>query len=69
MIPNEQTEQIERELIKHNIDHKVFRYEGATHGFMCDCEASRRHRRPKSYNPDAAEDAWKKVLDLFSQKL
>ena len=62
LIPNEQTEQIERELDKHNIDHKVFRYEGATHGFMCD-------RRPKSYNSDAAQDAWKKVLDLFSQKL
>ena len=62
LIPNEQTEQIEQELIKHNIDHEVFRYQGATHGFMCD-------RRPKSYNPDAAKDAWKKVLDLFSQKL
>ncbi|MEL6494945.1 MAG: dienelactone hydrolase family protein [Cyanobacteria bacterium J06623_7] len=62
LIPNEQTEQIEQELIKHNIDHQVWRYEGATHGFMCE-------RRPKSYNPDAAQDAWKKVLDLFSQKL
>ena len=68
LIPNKQTEQIERELIKHNIDHEVFRYQGATHGFMRDCEASRRHRRP-NYNPDAAKDAWKKVLDLFSQKL
>ncbi|MEL6579883.1 MAG: dienelactone hydrolase family protein [Cyanobacteria bacterium J06621_12] len=62
LIPNEQTEQIEQELQKQNIDHQVFRYPGATHGFMCD-------RRPKSYNPDAAKDAWKKVLDLFSQKL
>ena len=62
LIPNEQTEQIERELSKHNIDHQVFRYEGATHGFVC-------NYRPKSYNPDAARDAWKKVLDLFSQKL
>ena len=61
LIPNEQTEQIEQELIQHNIDHQVFRYEGATHGFMCN--------RRDSYNPDAAEDAWKKVLDLFSQKL
>lgn len=62
LIPNEQVEQIERELQKHNIDHRLFRYEGATHGFMCG-------RRRKSYNPDAAQDAWKKVLDLFSQKL
>ena len=62
LIPNEQVDQIEQELQQHNIDHQIFRYEGATHGFMCD-------RRSKSYNPDAAQDAWKKVLDLFSQKL
>ena len=61
LIPNEQTEQIEAELQKYNTPHQIFRYEGATHGFMCD--------RRESYNPDAAEDAWKKVLDLFSQKL
>jgi carboxymethylenebutenolidase len=62
LIPNEQTEQIEQALIEHQIDHQIFRYEGATHGFMCDY-------RPQSYNADAAKDAWKKVLDLFSQKL
>ena len=61
LIPNEQTDQIEAELIKHDIPHQVLRYEGASHGFMCD------HR--DSYNPDAAKDAWTKVLDLFSQKL
>ena len=43
------------------IDHQIFRYEGADRGFMCD--------RRKSYNPDAAKDAWQKMLDLFSQKL
>jgi carboxymethylenebutenolidase len=62
LIPNEQTDQIEQALIQHQIDHQVFRYEGVTHGFMCDY-------RPQSYNADAAQDAWKKVLDLFSQKL
>ncbi|MCC0176688.1 dienelactone hydrolase family protein [Waterburya agarophytonicola K14] len=61
LIPNEQTKEIERELQKHNISHQIFRYEGATHGFMCD-------RRP-SYDRAAAKDAWIKVLDLFSQKL
>ena len=61
LIPNEQTEQIETELQKYNIPHQVFRYTGATHGFMCD--------RRESYNRAAAEAAWKKVLDLFSQKL
>ncbi len=61
LIPNEQTDEIEAELKKHNIPHQVFRYHGATHGFMCD--------RRSSYNPEAAQDAWIKVLNLFSQKL
>ena len=61
LIPNEQTEQIEVELQRQNVSHQVFRYEGATHGFMCDCR--------QSYHQDVAEDAWKKVLDLFSRKL
>ena len=61
LIPNQQTEQIEAQLKQHNIPHQVFRYEGATHGFMCD--------RRDSYSPSAAQDAWAKVLDLFSQKL
>ncbi len=59
LIPNEQTQQIEAELQAQNISHKVFRYEGATHGFMCD--------RRDSYSSEAAEDAWGKVLDLFSR--
>ena len=61
LIPNEQTKQIEAQLQKYNIPHQIFRYSEATHGFMCD--------RRESYNSDAAQDAWKKVLDLFSQKL
>lgn len=61
LIPNEQTALIEAELKQHHISHRVFRYDGATHGFMCD--------RRASYNPEAAKDAWQKVLDLFSQKL
>lgn len=61
LIPNDQTKLIEQELQRHNISHQVFRYEGATHGFMCD--------RRQSYNQTAAKDAWIKVLDLFSQKL
>jgi carboxymethylenebutenolidase len=59
LIPNEQTDEIEAELNKYNIPHRVFRYYGATHGFMCD--------RRESYDPEAAQDAWAKVLNLFSQ--
>lgn len=61
LIPNEQVDLIEAELQKYNISHQVFRYEGATHGFMCD--------KRDSYNPEAAQDAWNKMLDLFSSKL
>lgn len=60
-IPPEQVDQIEQELQKHQIDHQVFRYEGADHGFFCD--------QRDSYNTDAAADAWLKVLNLFRQKL
>ena len=61
LIPNEQTDEIETELQKQDIPHRVFRYDKATHGFMCD--------RRASYNAEAAQNAWGKVLDLFSQKL
>jgi carboxymethylenebutenolidase len=59
-IPQEQTEQIETELKKHNIPHRVFRYD-AGHGFFCD--------RRSSYHPEAAADAWKHVLELFQTNL
>ncbi len=56
-IPAQQVEQIEAELEKHHISHRVFRYDGAGHGFWCDHRAS--------YHPDAAADAWEKVKQLF----
>jgi carboxymethylenebutenolidase len=59
LIPNEQVDQIAAELKKQEIKHQIFRYQGAEHGFFCD--------RRASYNPDAANDAWQKMLDLFSQ--
>ncbi|MBG1271001.1 dienelactone hydrolase family protein [Nostoc sp. WHI] len=60
-IPLEHTEQIEAELKKHQITHKIFRYEGAGHGFFCNHRAS--------YNPEAAADAWQQVLELFQKNL
>lgn len=66
LIPLEQVEQIEGELQKHDIPHQVFRYEGAGHGFFCDhAERATFSDRRSSYNQKAAQDAWKKVLDLF----
>jgi carboxymethylenebutenolidase len=58
-IPQEQVDQIEAELEKYKIQHRVFRYDGADHGFFCDHRAS--------YNPKAAADAWEQVKQLFTQ--
>ncbi len=58
-IPREQVDQIEAELKKCNIPHRLFRYDRADHGFFCD------HRG--SYNPIAAADAWEQVKHLFAQ--
>ncbi len=58
-IPLLQVDQIEAELEKYKIPHRVFRYDGADHGFFCD------HRL--SYNPSSAADAWEQVKQLFTQ--
>lgn len=60
-IPVEQVDQIEAELEKDQIAHRVFRYDKADHGFFCD--------RRASYNPEAAADAWEQVKQLFKQQL
>ncbi|MEH2227480.1 dienelactone hydrolase family protein [Nostoc sp.] len=58
-IPAEQVDEITAELEKYKIPHRVFRYDGADHGFFCDHRAS--------YNPKAAADAWEQVKQLFGQ--
>lgn len=60
-IPVEQIEQIKAQLQKYHIDHQVFCYPNAGHGFFCD--------RRDSYHQTSAEDAWQKVLDLFKSSL
>lgn len=56
-IPIEQINEIESALNASQVSHRVFRYEGAEHGFFCD--------RRASYNPNAAADAWEQVKQLF----
>ncbi len=60
-IPAEQVDQIEDALNNHQVLHRIFRYEGADHGFFCDQRAS--------YNKAAAFDAWDQVKHLFRQEL
>lgn len=59
-IPQDETQQIEAELEKHQIPHQVFRYPGG-HGFFCN------HR--SSYNALSAANAWLKVTELFEKQL
>jgi len=60
-IPAEQIDEIDATLEKYKVPHRVFRYDGADHGFFCD--------RRASYNPKAATDAWEQVKQLFGQQL
>lgn len=61
LIANEEVDQMEASLQENGIDHKIFRYEGATHGFFCD--------QRESYSPEAAQDAWEHVKQLFADRL
>ncbi len=60
-IPPQHIDQIEEALEKHQIPHRILRYEGADHGFFCDQRAS--------YNEAAAADAWEQVKYFFRQDL
>jgi carboxymethylenebutenolidase len=60
-IPAVQVDEIEAALDKNQVLHRIFRYEGADHGFFCDQRAS--------YNEAAATDAWNQVKQLFWQEL
>jgi carboxymethylenebutenolidase len=58
-IPVEQVDSIQTALEKYKISHRVFRYDGADHGFFCNQRAS--------YNSEVASDAWEQVKQLFAQ--
>ncbi|HEY9644912.1 MAG TPA: dienelactone hydrolase family protein, partial [Chroococcidiopsis sp.] len=59
LIPLDQVDAIEAALVQHHIPHRVWRYAGAGHGFMCD--------QRDSYEPIAAAAAWEHVKELFGQ--
>ncbi len=70
LVSQEENEKIEAELKKHNINHRIFRYDaghGFFHGFFKD-QYPLIEQHP-SYNPEAAPDAWKHVLELFQNNL
>ncbi|MEM9925847.1 MAG: dienelactone hydrolase family protein [Cyanobacteria bacterium P01_D01_bin.50] len=70
LISREDNEKIEAELQKHNINHRVFRYD-AGHGFFAGFFVDEYPfiAQNPSYNPEAAPDAWNHVLELFANNL
>ncbi|WP_204137377.1 dienelactone hydrolase family protein [Halomicronema sp. CCY15110] len=52
---------LEDTLRTHRVEHRIYRYPNATHGFFCD--------QRTSYDSIAAQDAWTHALRLFQEKL
>lgn len=69
-VSQEESEQIEAELKKHQINHRIFRYD-AGHGFFAGLFVDKYPflKQHPSYNPEAAPDAWQHVLELFQNNL
>jgi len=44
-----------------NVRHELVEYPGATHGFLCD--------RRDTYEPAAAQDAWRRIKELLAAEL
>lgn len=56
-----EVEEIAAALRMNQVEHRIYRYPDATHGFFCDHRAS--------YNAAAAQEAWTQVTHLFQEKL
>ncbi|WP_448560541.1 dienelactone hydrolase family protein [Trichothermofontia sp.] len=61
LIPAADVDAIAAALQAHQIDHRIFRFAGAGHGFCCD-------QRP-DYRPDIAVQTWEAIFALFAEKL
>jgi len=61
LIPKSQVDAIRAALAKHGVRHEVVVYPEADHGFFCDQRGT--------YQKAAAEDAWKRVKQLFREEL
>ena len=70
LMSQEETQQIEAELKKQQIKHRIFRYD-AGHGFFAGFFKDKYPfiEQHPSFNPEAAPHAWQQVLELFENNL
>lgn len=70
LMSQEETQQIEAELKKQQIKHRIFRYD-AGHGFFAGFFKDKYPfiEQHPSFNPEAAPHAWQQVLELFKHNL
>jgi carboxymethylenebutenolidase len=61
MIPATQVDAIREALVTSGVRHHIQVYPEADHGFFCDQRAT--------FDPAAAEDAWRRVKELFASEL
>jgi carboxymethylenebutenolidase len=70
----DEADRLERYLTELGVDHDVKVYDGAGHSFLNDTghpilKAAIRPMMPVEYRPEAAEDAWRRILDFFDRHL
>jgi carboxymethylenebutenolidase len=58
IIPNADVDELEARLAKQPRPYEIVRYEGAGHAFLNDT-------RPATYRPEAADDAWSRLLPFL----
>jgi carboxymethylenebutenolidase len=62
IIPNADVDELERRLAQQRQPYEIVRYAGAGHAFLNDT-------RPALYRPDAAADAWRRLLAFLRTQL
>ncbi|HEY1519291.1 MAG TPA: dienelactone hydrolase family protein [Solirubrobacteraceae bacterium] len=60
-VPTSDLDTLDARLTDAAVEHEIVSYRDTPHGFLCD--------RRETYRPDAANDAWRRVIQLFDSTL